>query len=215
MAQQTKSKKVNRSKTTTKKRKLSNSHINNIPKLQTNSLTHLPILTKTGESVFEVGARFDDNNNTPKVGVIPVFSLPSVSFDSAFVNRIPRESNPNEILARQKEKEEVLRMQEQLGLTEADLMDLEAELGMQNANERQSENEVDKFIKRQLHAAATTEVDGGGGNSISISNSNSNSNSNININSKRRRQGDDISQDYLLDRPTPRCLGLGVKSDAR
>ena len=110
-----------------------------------------------------MGARFDDNNNTPKVGVIPVFSLPSVSFDSAFVNRIPRESNPNEILARQKEKEEVLRMQEQLGLTEADLMDLEAELGMQNANERQSENEVDKFIKRQLHAAATTEVDGGGG----------------------------------------------------
>ena len=183
-----------KNKSTTKRRKMSND-----AKLTTNSLTHLPIITRTGEGAFEVGASTNEQKKTPKVGVIPVFSLPTVSFDSAFVNRIPREVRPNEILARKKEQEELLLMQQHLGLSESDLRDLEEELGLKK-NVRSSENEVEKFIKQQLNSAAVED-----------------SGSSATTQMPRRRRQQELEQDeddYLLDRPTPRCLGLGSTSDA-
>ena len=177
----------------------------------------LPILTTDGRGAFEVNAGMN-SSGMPTSGMIPVFALPSVNQRSVeFVNRIPREPKPEEIAAREKEKEEMLLMQQHLGLTEADLRDLEEELGMRKG-ERASSNEVDKFLQQQLSQGAGSGVDGGAElptlnlDTVRSTRRKKAKRSRNIWGGEEEEEGEEDESDIVLNRSTPRCLSLGVKS---
>ena len=193
------------------------------------SLHTLPVLTSDGRGAFEVGAGMTAGGKggkmTPQVGVIPVFALPTVAPQTNFINRIPRDPRPEELEARKREREEMLRMQDHLGLSEADLRDLEEEIGAAGRG-RSSVNEVDKFLLRQLESGF--EVDGGDLASERLDAEGSAAAPHLRLNlggtgatlsdnvrespAKYRRTNDAADMGSVLNRSTPRCLGLGVES---
>ena len=187
----------------------------------------LPVLTTDGRGAFEVGAGMTTGASgapgVPQVGIIPVFALPSVTSKSTFVNRIPREPRPEEIAARKREREEVLLMQQHLGLSESDLRDLEEELGM-GRGRRSSVNEVDKFLHQQLEAGFGANDDAGEDDEENFEGRGT---MKLNLSSvrkspKKKRRGngffssnakEENEDDEFLNRSTPRCLALGVESN--
>jgi hypothetical protein len=176
----------------------------------------LPVLTTDGRGALEVGAGFaggagfEAANGLPAAGLVPVFSLPSVHRDASFVNRIPRTANPDEALAREREKEEMRLMQETLGLSEADLGDLEASLGMRER--RQGVNEVDRYIRMQL--AGGGEDGGEGGREGGGGQAGGGTVPGLNLSGARKRGQRRAEEEAaaLLNRSTPRCLGLGAEA---
>jgi hypothetical protein len=91
----------------------------------------LPILTNTGESVFEVGLNVPASV-PPDSGpehVLPVFRLPTVTSTAEYVNRIPREDTIEEKLFRRREEEEFSVMKRVLGLSTQEIVELEQLLG--------------------------------------------------------------------------------------
>ena len=102
----------------------------------------LPILTTTGELPFEIGLEPTMSTGggggggggepgAPVPKAMPVFSLPAVGENVRFVRRIPRPDRPEEARARQAEAMELEHMKVTLGLTDRELMELEAELGVE------------------------------------------------------------------------------------
>jgi len=160
---------------------------------QSANLNELPIITKEGHGALAVGATYTSVG--PSLGVIPVFALPSVNGDASFVNRIPRNPNLMEVEARRREKEEMLIMQQQLGLTAAEMDDLENELGGQSGS---GSNEIERFLKMQRADTAS----GGPVPTLSLKAT------------RREQQRAEVAEAALLIRRTPRCLGLGVSSTA-
>jgi hypothetical protein len=152
-------------------------------------LSMLPILTTSGVGAFEANATMQNNGTTPAVGFIPVFSLPSVNVDkTAFVNRVPRDASQSEIDARKREREEMRIMQETLGMSEAELNDLEVSLGMRDG--KIGNGDVEKFLNFQKTQVVPTM------GKLSMASL-----------SKKRGNMEDV-----LNRSTPRCLGLGTQS---
>lgn len=92
----------------------------------------LPILTSTGESVFEVGldkpVALSAISSSSQEHKLPVFRLPTVT-SLEFVNRIPRDDTMYEKALRQREKEEFEYMKKQLGLSTQEIRELEQVLG--------------------------------------------------------------------------------------
>ncbi|GMH70342.1 hypothetical protein TL16_g05387 [Triparma laevis f. inornata] len=186
----------------------------------------LPILTTDGRGAFEVNAGLS-SNGLPNSGLIPVFALPSVNHRTVeFVNRIPREPKPEEIAARKREKEEMLLMQQHLGLSEADLRDLEEELGMGQGG-RTSSNEVDKFLQQQLsrgigggstpqdgaHGVPTLNMDSlGAAGAASVRRKKKSKKSHSIYNFGSAAENEEDEEAAILNRTTPRCLTLGVES---
>jgi len=97
----------------------------------------LPILASSGETVFEVGlnpppghTKKGDKSSTqrPPEHLLPVFRLPAVT-STDFINRIPRSDNDMEKELRRREEEEFEVMKQKLGLSTAEILEMEHLLG--------------------------------------------------------------------------------------
>ena len=96
----------------------------------------LPILTNSGETVFEVGLnpplaqskKGSSDNQRPPEHLLPVFRLPTVT-STDFINRIPRDDNDREKELRRREEEEFEVMKQTLGLSTPEIIEMEHLLG--------------------------------------------------------------------------------------
>ena len=93
----------------------------------------LPILTSSGESVFEVGlegtaVQSSISPSSSQEHRLPVFRLPTVT-SLEFVNRIPRDDSVYEKAQKQREKAEFEHMKKHLGLSTQEIRELEQVLG--------------------------------------------------------------------------------------
>ena len=94
----------------------------------------LPILSSTGDPVFEVGLHSGDGSEH----MLPVFRLPQVGSGSQFLNRMPREALGDEEAQRMHEDEEDEALAaSQLGLTEEELAEFDEEVA-EKTNRRSS-----------------------------------------------------------------------------
>ncbi len=109
-------------------------------------MAQLPILTTSGQLPFEIGlsgsdggdraATATDSHGLPGMPaaaagatrLMPVFSLPAVMGAARFVRRIPRGDTAEEAAARAAEAEAMVAMKHALGLDDAMIKELEAEI---------------------------------------------------------------------------------------
>jgi hypothetical protein len=85
----------------------------------------LPILTSSGEGVFEVGLNNGDGSSE---AVLPVFRLPQVNEQVQFINRIPTEPTLEEIQQAEEDRQDGEMVADVLGLTEEELAEFEMEV---------------------------------------------------------------------------------------
>jgi hypothetical protein len=94
-----------------------------LPRLR-GGLDLMPVLTSSGEGVFEVGLNSGDGSEH----VLPVFRLPKVNDEVEFVNRIPTEPTKEEMKKMDEEKEDEEMLAAALGLSEEELAEFEMEV---------------------------------------------------------------------------------------
>ena len=93
------------------------------PKVRSN-IDLMPILTSSGDGVFEVGLNHADSSSH----VLPVFRLPGVDETVTFVNRIPTEPTEAEVKRIEEDRKDEAALASQLGLTEEELAEFEMEV---------------------------------------------------------------------------------------
>ena len=92
----------------------------------------VPILSSTGEPVFEVGL----NGSSAQEHILPVFKLPQVDDNTEFVNRIPTELNALEAEREEEDNRDDEELAASLGLTVEELTEFQMEAAERTGNKR-------------------------------------------------------------------------------
>jgi hypothetical protein len=93
----------------------------------------VPILSSTGEPVFEVGL----NGSSTAEHILPVFRLPQVDDSAEFVNRIPTELTENEAEREAENREDDAALAASLGLSVEELVEFQMEAAERTGNKQQ------------------------------------------------------------------------------
>ena len=93
----------------------------------------IPILSSTGEPVFEVGL----NGSSTAEHILPVFRLPQVDETASFVNRIPTELTEVQAEREAENREDDQALAESLGLSMEELIEFQMEAAERTGNKQQ------------------------------------------------------------------------------
>ena len=187
-----------------------NSKVNNnnnssafkFPKVRSN-IDLMPMLTSTGDGVFEVGLNHADSSGH----VLPVFRLPSVDETVTFINRIPTEPTEEEAKRIEEDRKDEEALASQLGLTEEELAEFEMEVeqitGHDNNGSRSRSQSLAEFGDSTANLPPLDFSQTIEGKESIIREEGSTLSLNKVKGRKRRREGD---PDEHGTRRTPRCL---------
>ena len=176
----------------------------------------IPILSSTGEPVFEVGL----NGSSTNEHVLPVFRLPQVDESAEFVNRIPTELTQMEAEREEENRADDEALAASLGLSMSELAEFQMEAAERTGNKQQ--------LRRAWESQRSLSRDGGsrlldgpestlrpaglpalqlGGDDDDTSN-HSQLNASQSLGHMKRPRPKDVSDAYGT-RKTPRCLQHG------
>ena len=174
----------------------------------------IPILSSTGEPVFEVGL----NGSSTNEHVLPVFRLPQVDDSAEFVNRIPTELTQMEAEREEENRADDEALAASLGLSMSELAEFQMEAAERTGNKQQ--------LRRAWESQRSLSRDGGsrlldgpestlrpaGLPALQLGGDDDDNHSQLNASQSlghmKRPRPTDVSDAYGT-RKTPRCLQHG------